>query len=207
MPATIKHFNYSLHFAFMDCVLLGVSDRSALWRFGKIKESEYPDLIKEYASFLAENFDNVIVTPDDGVYTDIALKFGKIKGKKPIAYYPDKDTFYGINHIKSNFSKYDLRPVGGDWYKLNADLTKQALVVISLGFSPGVLIEGSFIKYHQKYGAFKDTKLKNIHWFIDLRCIEHKLPMVFEEQINNIFYFNNLPELGSLLFTRKNLLS
>jgi len=99
---------------------------------------------------LASLFGNVIVAPDDGVYTDIALEFGKLKGKKPIAYYPDKDTYYGIEHIRHNFPKYELRPINGDWYKLNADLTKQALTVICLGFSPGVLIEGAFIKYHQK---------------------------------------------------------
>jgi hypothetical protein len=187
----------------MDCVLLGVSDRSALWRFGKLKETAYSKFVADYAKFLADNFDNVIVTPDDGVYTDIALEFGKIKGKKAIAYYPDKDTYYGIKHIEPNFHKYNLRPIDGDWYKLNADLTKQALVIISLGFSPGVLIEGSFIKYHQKYGGYKNPKLKNIHWFIDSRCIDVKLPKSFEEQINNIFYYNSLVELGNLLKERQ----
>lgn len=190
----------------MDCVLIGVSDRSVLWRFGKVKESSYSSFVNEYASFLAENFSNVIVTPDDGVYSDIALKFGELKGKKPIAYYPDKDTYYGIKHIEQNFPKYELRPINGDWYKLNADLTKQALVVISLGFSPGVLIEGSFIKYHQKYGDFKDPKLKNIHWFIDERCIESRLPKIFEEQISNIFYFKSLAGLKKLLVEKADLL-
>lgn len=191
----------------MNCVLIGVSDRSSLWRFGKIKESEYSSFVAEYAHFLASNFDNVIVTPDDGVYSDIALAFGKLKKKKPIAYYPDKDTYYGIKHIEQNFQKYDLRPIDGDWYKLNADLTKQALVVISLGFSPGVLIEGSFIKYHQKYGGFKYPKLKNIHWFIDERCVEQRLPKAFEEQINNLFYFFSLEDLGKLLAQRKQILA
>ena len=191
----------------MDCVLLGVSDVSALWRFGAVKEIDYPKLISDYAKFLSSHFDNVIITPDEGVYSDIALAFGKLKGKKPIAYYPDKDTFYGISHIEKNFPNYDLRPIGGDWYKLNADLTKQALVVISLGFSPGVLIEGSFIKYHQKYGALKDPKLKNIHWFIDLRCIGQKLPKTFEEQIKNIFYYSSLAELEKFLKEKRHLLA
>jgi len=43
------------------------------------------------------------VTPDDGVYTDIAIEFGKIKNKKPIAFYPNKDIFYGYEHLKPNF--------------------------------------------------------------------------------------------------------
>ena len=191
----------------MDAVIIGVSDRSLIWRNGKIPRENYESFVHDYASFLSERFDNLIVTPDDGIYTDIALEFGRIKGKKPIAYYPDKDTFYGIDHIRHNFENYEMRPIDGDWYKLNAELTKKALVVISLGFSPGVLIEGSFIKYHQKYGAFKDKTLKNIHWLIDERCISQRLPKSFEEQISNIFYYNNLNELGQILDKRKEYLS
>ena len=183
----------------MDAVILGVSDRSSLWRHGKLNEKDYKKFVKDYASFLSKHFENLIVTPDDGVYTDIALEFGRIKNKKPIAYYPDKDSYYGIEHIKKNFEKYELKPIDGDWYKLNADLTKQSLIVISVGFSPGVLIEGSYIKYHQKYGKFKNPKLQNIHWFIDSRAIESKLPKSFEEQIKNIFYFNSFDGLEKLI--------
>ena len=139
------------------------------------------------------------ITPDDGVYTDIALEFGRLKNKKPIAYYPDKDEYYGITHIKENFPNYDIRPINGDWYKLNADLTKQALITICLGFSPGVLIELAFIKYHQQYGVKKDRSLKNIHCFIDERCIKDRLPETFHEQIKNIFYYKSLGELKGLL--------
>jgi len=187
----------------MDAVLIGVSDRSCLWRHGKLKEKDYGKFVKEYAQFLAKNFDNIIVTPDDGVYTDIALEFGKIKKKKPIAYYPDKDVFYGIKHIEKNFPNYELRKIDGDWYKLDAELTKQALVVISLGFSPGVLIEGGFIKYHQKYGGVKEPRLKHIHWLIDERCIKQRLAPGFEEQISNIFYYSSFEELGKLIKERK----
>jgi hypothetical protein len=187
----------------MDAVIIGVSDRSSLWRHGKIAQEDYESFVKDYAIFLSKKFDNLIVTPDDGVYTDIALEFGKVKGGKPIAYYPDKDTFYGIDHIKDNFPKYNLRPIDGDWYKLNADLTKKALVIICLGFTPGVLIEGAFIKYHQKYGGLKEPKLKKIHWLIDERCIDQKLPKSFEEQISNIFYYKNLNQLEKILEERK----
>lgn len=187
----------------MNCVLVGVSDRSLLWRDGKVKEKDYEKFVLKYAKFLKKHFENVIVTPDDGIYTDIALKFGELKKKKPIAYYPDKDTFYGIEHIKDNFEKYDIRPIDGDWYKLNADLTKQALCVICLGFTPGVLIEISFIKYHQKYGKYKDPRLKNIHLFIDKKTINKKLPIGFEEQVNNFYYYKNLKELEKIILEKK----
>jgi len=53
------------------------------------------------------------VTPDDGVYTDIAIEFGKIKNKKPIAFYPNKDIFYGYEHLKPNFKNYEIKPIDG----------------------------------------------------------------------------------------------
>ncbi len=190
----------------MDAVIIGVSNRTFLWKYGRIQQEKYKDFIKSYAQFLSKWFDNLITVPDDGVYSDIALKFGEIKGKKPIAYYPDRDDFYGIDHIKGNFPKFKLKPIKGDWYKLNAELTKQALIIISLGFSPGVLIEGSFIKYHQKYGKLKDPKLKYIHWFIDERCIEQRLPKSFEEEISNIFYFSDLVQFEELLRKKQALL-
>jgi len=185
----------------MDCVIIGPSDRNQL---KKIKD--YRKFIKQYGNFLAKSFDNVIVTPDEGVYTDVALEFGKIKGKKPIAYYPDKDTFYGYEHLKKNFHQYEVKEIDGDWYKLNADLTKQALVIICLGFTPGSLIELSFIKYHQKYGGYKFPKLKKIHLFIDKRTIDTKLPKSFEKQINNIFYYSSLKKLKQLLEQRRDFL-
>ena len=107
---------------------------------GSLSEKDYTDFVKNYADFLASRFDNLIITPDNGVYTDIANEFANIKGKKPIAYYPKKETYYKIEHIKANFPDYEFRPIEGDWYKLNADLTKQSKIVISIGFSPGVLI-------------------------------------------------------------------
>jgi len=183
----------------MNVVLLGVSDRSLLWRHGKIKKERYKEFVKEYASFLAERFDNVIITPDDGVYLDLALEFGKIKNKKPIAFYPDKDEQYGFEHLKKNFKHFEMKPINGDWYKLNAELTKQAPLILVLGFSPGVLIELSYVKYHQKYGSKKDPKLKEIKVLIDERCIDRKLPKGVEEGIENLVYFRDLEELEKMI--------
>jgi len=187
----------------MDCVLIGPSDVSSLWRFGSVKKINYLKFVKEYASFLFRHFSNVIVTPDDGVCADVAQAFSNLTKKKPIAFYPDKDFFYGTQHVEKNYSKYDLKPIEGDWYKLNADLTKKSLCVICLGFSPGALIELSYIKYHQKYGSLHDSSLSNIHLFIDSRCIESKLPSVFKEQIKNMYYFSSFSCLEKLLTKKK----
>lgn len=186
-----------------NAVLIGASDRSVLWRHGQLNSNQYDQFVEEYAAFLARYFDNVIVTPDDGVYTDIAQKFAQMKGVKPIAYYPDQDTYYGFEHLKPNFEKYELRPIQGDWYKLDAELTKQSLTVIMIGLSPGALIEGSFIKYHQKYGKYHDPKLAHIHWYIDERTIEQRLPKCLEEQIQHLHYYHSLPELEQQLEQQK----
>lgn len=177
----------------MKAVIIGASDKSLLWRKGQVKKSEYKDFVRSYAEFLAEHFEDVIVTPDDGVYGDIARKFGELKGKKPVAFYPDQDENFGFEHLKKNFRYYEMRPIGGDWYKLNAELVTKAPVVICLGFSPGSMIELAYIKYHQKYGK------KNIHLYIDERCIEGRLPKSFSEQINNLHYHSSLQGLKRAL--------
>ncbi len=183
----------------MEAVIIGVSDRSSLWRHGKLQQQQYPQFVEDYAKLLFEFFSNVIVTPDDGVYTDIARSFAKQSGKKPIAYYPDQDTYYGIEHIRPNFPDYELRPIGGDWYKLNADLTKEAPVTICIGLSPGVLIEACYIKYHQKYSRYKDQSLENLQLLVDTRTLENTLPSTLQEHIQNIHYYQNFQELQSLL--------
>ncbi len=183
----------------MDAVIIGVSDRSSLWRHGSIKKEDYDNFVNEYAVFLNKHFDNLIVVPDEGVYTDIAIEFSKLKGRKATAYYPDKDTNYGYEYLKPLFDKFEVHPIEGDWYKLGAELTKKSLTIICLGFSPGVLIEISYIKYHQKFSGEKKPQLKNIHLFIDERCVEQRLPKTFEEQIKNIYYYTNFDDLEKLI--------
>ncbi len=187
----------------MQCTIIGVSDSSVLWRFGKIKESDYKKFVQEYAEFLSKHFTDVIITPSDGVYSDIGVEFGKISKKKPLAYYPDKDAFYGLKYFGKNLSQFDLKPIGGDVYTLDGSFITLSNCVICLGITPGVMIEISFMKYHQKYGSLKDPKLKNIHLFIDERCIEAKLPKIFHEQIENIYYYKSLAELEKLIYARR----
>lgn len=175
----------------MEAVIIGVSDRSLL----ALKGEEVKELIKEYAHFLNNHNLTPIITPNDGIYTDIADEYQKISDKKAIAYFPDKDTTYGYDHLKESMKKYDSKPIHGDWYKLNAELTLQADVTLCLGFSPGTLIELSYMKYHQKFLN------KKSFLFIDARCSKEKLPESFHEQINNTYYFNSINEL-EILFER-----
>lgn len=176
----------------MDAVIIGVSDKSILWRHGSLEKEQYENLVQDYAGLLSNYFDNLILTPDEGVYSDIAKAFGKIKGEKPIAFIPDKDEKFGTKHLQY-YEGFEIRGIDGDWYKLNAELVTKGNVVICIGFSPGSLIELGYIKYQQKFQG-KDIKL-----FVDKRFIEKPLPKSFEEQIKNLFYFNDLSELESLL--------
>ena len=175
-------------------VIIGVSNRLHIINILG-SETKYTDLVEKYAKEIAKKYENVIITPDDGIYTDIAEKWQEITNKKATAYYPDKDTYYGIEHIKHNFSKYATKGIGGDWYKLNAELTKQAKTVLCLGITPGVLIELAYIKYHQKYGGHKNPKYKEITLIIDERLIEQRLPKTVEKEINNIKYINNVEKI------------
>lgn len=174
-------------------VVIGTSDRSSLWRHGTLEEDGYDQFVTSYAELLSEHFDTVIGTPSDGVYTDVALAFAARTGRKTLAYYPDKDTFYGYEMLKPNFAKFDTRPIGGDWYRLDAEITKQAAVVLCLGFSPGALIELCFLKYHQQYAQRKITLL------IDERCIDRRLPEGVHEGIESIHYFSSFDELRALI--------
>jgi len=187
----------------MQCTIIGASDSSVLWRFGKIKEKDYPKFVSDYALFLSKHFSDVVITPSDGVYADIGVEFGKITKKKPLAYYPDGDAFYSLKYFGKNLSQFDLKPIGGDVYKLDGSFVAISNCVICLGLTPGGMIEISFMKYHQNYGALKDPKLKNIHLFIDERCIESRLPKVFHEQIANIYYYNSLDELEKLIYAHR----
>lgn len=178
----------------MKAVLIGVSDKSILWRHGKLKKEEYTQFVGNYVKILSGYVDELIITPDDGVYLDIAREFGTHQGKTVTGFIPDKDTQYGHDHLEKNSENIIIKPINGDWYTLNAELTKQANVVICLGFSPGSLIELSYVKYHQKYGGCTD-----IHVLIDDRCINERLPASFTEQIKHIHYFSSFEELQSLL--------
>lgn len=106
----------------MKCAILGPSDFSKIWRFGKIKEKDLPKFIDDYGKFLSQRFDQVFITPDDRIYLDIAKKWGEYKGKKAIRFYPDKDTFYGFENLKKNFKDVEARPNNSDWFKLTADI-------------------------------------------------------------------------------------
>ncbi|MGM5488959.1 MAG: hypothetical protein ACQESG_08520, partial [Nanobdellota archaeon] len=75
----------------------------------------------------------------------------------------------------------------------------QAPFTLCVGVSPGVLIEVSYIKYHQKYGGYKDPSLRDLRLLIDERSIERRLPSILEEQIQNLNYFASFDELNQLL--------
>lgn len=183
----------------MDCVIIGPSDRSVLWRHGKLSGEEYEGFVNGYGRFLSQRIRNVIVTPDDGVYTDVAQSFGRLAGRRPVAFYPDDDTQYGIAHIEPNLALYEARAIGGDWYTLDAEITRKAPLVICLGFAPGSMIELSFIQYHQRFAARKDSKLANITLAIDERTIEQRLPRSFHEKIAHIHYFSTEAELERII--------
>jgi hypothetical protein len=179
----------------MRCVLLGPSDISKIARFGKIKDTQ--SYIKEMGKLLARYIEELIITPDYGIYLEIAKAYKKAGGKKLIGMFPEDERF-GTKQLKENFKFCDeTRSIKGDWYKLGAEITIQGEIVICTGYSPGVMIELSYLKYMQKYLKKGDKIL------IDSRTISNRLFPEIEEEIKNIKYFSSNEELEDILKSLK----
>lgn len=171
----------------MNCVILGPSKIEKISKFGRINNVEA--YINEAAKFFADNFDEVIIVPDDGLTLSVAKKYKEYNNKAKITgFIPDKAA--GGKSLELNFQYCDeIKDIGGGWFNLNTQLTRQADLVFCLGFSVGVLIELCSIKYNQEYLNL-DTKV-----FIDSRCISNKLMPEVESEVKDLVYFEDFNKL------------
>lgn len=171
----------------MRCVILGPSKIEKISKYGNIVNVK--KYINESARFFARQFNELIIVPDYGLTLLIAREYKKIKpGGKVIGFIPDKAK--GSKNLEEYFNYCDeIKGIGGGWFNLNTQLTRQANLVFCLGFSVGVLIELCSIKYNQEYLGL-DTKI-----FIDKRCISGQLMPEIEVEVKNLVYFNNYNSL------------
>lgn len=170
----------------MDCIILGPTEIEKIKFFGKILDVQ--EYILSAGKFFAENFSEVIIVPDYGLPLLIAKKFKFYNPNgKVIGYIPDKAI--GGKKLEKFFLFCDeIRGINGGWFNLNTQLTQKSENIFCLGFSAGVLIEISSIKYNQLY-LKQNTKL-----LIDNRCISKKLMPEIENDINNIIYFKSFDD-------------
>lgn len=175
----------------MDCIILGPTQIEKISRYGQIVNLE--EYLKEAGKFFAENFSKVIIIPDYGLPLLVAQQYKHYRPDgKVVGYIPEQTK--GGKNLEEYFSFCDeIKGIGGGWFNLNTQLTKQSENVFCLGFSAGVMIEICSIKYDQLY--FKqNTKL-----YIDQRCISGKLMPEIENDIKNINYFKNFKEANNKL--------
>jgi len=171
----------------MNCVVLGPSKFEKINLYGQINNVE--NYIDEAAKFFASKFDEVIIVPDYGLTLLVAQKYKKYKPDgKVTGYIPDQAA--GGKDLEKYFQYCDeIKGIGGGWFNLNTQLTRQANLVFCLGFSVGVLIELCSIKYNQEYLNLQ-TKV-----FIDNRCISRRLMPEVESEIQNLIYFENFEKV------------
>ncbi len=173
-----------------SCVVLGPSDAEKIRKYGKVKDVK--KFTKEAGRFLSKHFDYVLIIPDSGIFLEIAKEFKKTdKNKKVIGYVPGKTK--GGKHLQKYFKYCDeVKDIGGGWFNLNTELTRQSDYVFCFGFSAGVFVELASIKYNQMYMNL-NTKI-----FIDQRCISQKLPKEVEIDLKNLAYFKDFQDLEKL---------
>lgn len=172
-----------------NCVILGPSKIQKIKKFGHVNNID--KYTKEAAQFFAKHFDSILIIPDDGISLKIAREYKKIdKNKKVIGYIPGKANAKRGKNIIGYYKYFDeIKDIGGGWFNLNTELTRQSNYIFCSGFSAGVFIELCSIKYNQIYMDLK-TKI-----FIDKRCISQKLPKEVEIDLKNLIYFNNYKSL------------
>jgi hypothetical protein len=175
-----------------SCTIIGPSDKTKLWRFGKIKRNNYKRWQKSLVNILSQYFDELYFIPDRGVYVDFCQTFKNITGKKIIAFIPLPEEKI-VQRAKKLADKIRQIPGGKGWSYLNTHVIGQSKFALCLGYSPGSILEICSIKYLNQY------QRKNIILLIDERCISQKLPKELIDEINDVFYFSNTSQLKEIL--------
>jgi len=175
-----------------SCVIIGPSDKAKLWRFGKIKKSNYKKWQRSLIEVLTQYFDELYFIPDKGVYVDFCQTFKNVTGKKIIAFVPQLEGEI-VQKARQLANKVKQIPGGMGWSYLNTHIIGQAKFALCLGYSPGSILEICSIKYLNQY------QKKNIRLLIDQRCVSQKLPKELIDEIKDIFYFSNSNQLRKIL--------
>lgn len=185
----------------MRAVLLGPSDVSKAWRYGKVGKDGLERHICRMGAALARCFEGVAVIPDDGMPLEVGKAYTRHSGRKPIGLYPDGD----ISRLEPNFCHVEPVHMEGSWPDLNYSLTRQANPIICLGYSPGVMAEIGFIKYHQKNGKKEGSWMADLHLLVDLAGCGSRLPPYMGEELDNVFYFSGPDGLVPLVENKRDI--
>jgi len=170
-----------------SCVILGPTKIEKIKIYGKIDDID--DYVRKVSEFLAKNFEQVIIIPDNTLPLKIAKVIKSMNPKTVIIGYVPAINAGG--EALNEFHGYcdEIISTGGSWFNLNTSLTKNSDIIFCFGFSAGVFIELCSIKYNQMY-----LKLKT-HVYIDERTISLRLPEEVAVDLKNLHYFDNFKDL------------
>lgn len=173
----------------LSALIIGPTDKTKIFRFGKIRRENYELYKQEIANVLAANLSRIYLIPDEGIPLDFAKAYKKSGGQEIMGAIP----LGGCKILEKYFKFCDkIEEIDGGWSVLNTCLSLQAELMIGFGLSPGTLVEIAYSKYHKKYLG------KDIPVLLDRRTISGRLNLEIEDEIN-LKYFSSAKELNEFL--------
>ena len=170
-------------------LVTGPTDRTKIFRFGNISQSEYNLFLEERSRVLAKNISQINLIPDDGVPLDIAKAYKRVGGKMVVGYVP----VGGYPPLEKYFSFCDkIEEFDTGWSGLNTCLSLKGDLMIVFGLSPGTLVEIAYTKYHKKYLG------KEIPILVDKRTISGIFSPELLDELT-LQYFSSNEELNEIL--------
>ena len=173
----------------LTALLIGPTDKTKIFRFGKLREEDYDSHIEDIAKVLAEKISVVYLIPDAGAPLDVANVYKKLGGKKVVGVLPEG----GYPALEKYFCFCDeIEEIEGDWRVLNTCLSKKTGLMIGFGLSPTTMVEICYARYHKNFSG------KRIVTLLDEITISGRLHPEVEEGVD-LRYFNSPEELSSIL--------
>ena len=173
----------------LSALLIGPTDKTKIFRFGKIDAGSYKQYKEEIGKVLAANISTIYLIPDEGVPLDISKAYKKFGGGEVVGALPRE----GCEVLENYFQFCDrTEEVDGGWGVLNTCLSLRTGLMIGFGLSPGTLVEIAYTKYHKKYLG------RNIPVLLDERTISRRLNPEVEDEVD-LRYFVSARELNNFL--------
>jgi len=173
----------------LSALLIGPTDKTKIFRFGKIDGESYEQYLDEVGKVLVANLSSVYLIPDEGIPLDFAKSYKKFGGREVIGALPK-----GGCAVLEKYFQFCNRTEEFDegWSVLNTCLSLRTGLMIGFGLSSGTLVEIAYTKYHKKYSG------KNIPILLDERTISRRLNQEVEDEVD-LRYFSSAEELNRLL--------
>jgi hypothetical protein len=173
----------------LSALLIGPTNKTKIFRFGKINRESYEQYKEEVGKVLAVNLSTVYLIPDEGIPLDFAKSYKQFGGREVVGALPKG----GCDVLKKYFQFCDrTEEVDGGWSVLNTCLSLRTGLMIGFGLSPGTLVEIAYSKYHKKYLG------RNIPVLLDERTISGRLNPEIEDEVN-LRYFDSAERLNQFL--------